>query len=51
MKQVFWSLLGAVVVWFFARSQMDELYGEVSRLREAERRRQEEAQADTPTTD
>jgi len=41
MKRLFWSLLmliaGAIGVWLFSRRRMDVLYGEVSRLREAER--------------
>lgn len=44
MKRLFWSLLGAVLaaigVWWFARSRMDDLYGEISRLREYEKKEQ-----------
>lgn len=42
MKRLFWSLLlaigTAIGVWFFARRRMDALYGEVSHLREIERK-------------
>ncbi|MEM9949982.1 MAG: hypothetical protein AAF846_00170 [Chloroflexota bacterium] len=39
MKRLFWLTLGAVIVWYFSRTQMDDLYGEISRLREADRQR------------
>ena len=44
MKRLFWSLfaamLGGFLVWLFARHRMDNLYSEISRLREFERREQ-----------
>ena len=39
MKQIIWSLLGAGIIWFVSRRHMDSLYGEISRLREADRQR------------
>lgn len=42
MKRLLWALLGAIgaaiVLRFFAGRRMDTLYGEVSRLREVERK-------------
>lgn len=41
-KNSLWSVLvlivGAIAVWLFSRRRMDVLYGEVSRLREVERK-------------
>lgn len=39
MKQIIFFLLGAGLIWFVSRRHMDSLYGEISRLREAERQR------------
>jgi hypothetical protein len=45
MKRLFWSFLGAfigsLVVWVFARRQMDSLYAEISRLRLLEHKQEE----------
>ena len=42
MKRLFWLILGliggSVALWFMSRRKMDGLYGEVSRLREVERK-------------
>jgi ATPase subunit of ABC transporter with duplicated ATPase domains len=42
MKRLFWSVLlaigSAIGVWFITRRRMDTLYGELSRLREVERK-------------
>ena len=45
MKRLFWLIFGAVLAWIFARLQMDELYAEISRLRELERQKQENEDA------
>ncbi len=42
MKRLFWLalglLIGAVAVWVVSRSQMDNLYAEISRMREESRK-------------
>lgn len=44
MNRLFWVTLGALiagfVVWAVARNQMDDLYAEISRLREQQRDQQ-----------
>ncbi|MEL6404943.1 MAG: cbb3-type cytochrome oxidase assembly protein CcoS [Chloroflexota bacterium] len=41
MNRLFWLSLGAiiagVIVWAVARNQMDDLYAEISRMREEQR--------------
>ena len=43
MNRLFWLSLGAIIgsfiVWAVARNQMDDLYAEISRMREEQRER------------